>query len=100
MPDADTPTNLAGSDVITLEHPVPEITVIRLNRPERLNAMTAELVEGLHRTLDDIAVDPRCRAVILTGAGRGFCAGLDLKGYGSAPHTEHLGPTQTGFAVQ
>jgi enoyl-CoA hydratase len=37
---------------------------------------------------------------VLTGAGRGFCAGLDLGGYGSAPHTEGLGPTQAGFAVQ
>lgn len=89
-----------GSEVITLEYPVPEVTVIRLNRPDRLNAMTAELVEGIHQVLDDVAIDPNCRAVILTGSGRGFCAGLDLNGYGNAPHTSHLGPTQTGFAVQ
>ena len=80
--------------------PQPGIALLTLNRPEKLNAMTTELVQGLHAHLDDIAVDPEVRVVILTGAGRGFCAGLDLQGYGAAPHTEHLGRTQAGFAVQ
>ena len=92
--------NTSLNGVIALERPLPEVIVIRLNRPERLNAMTAELVESLHQVFDGIAVDPQCRVVILTGAGRGFCAGLDLKGYGEAPHTSHLGSTQTAFAVQ
>src|SRR6185437_14678085 len=50
-----------------------------------LNAMTAELCEQLHEQLRSIAYDRSCRAVIITGAGRGFCAGLDLRGYGAAP---------------
>lgn len=74
--------------------------MIRLNRPERLNAMTTELVEGLHQVLDQIAIDSECRVAILTGAGRGFCAGLDLTGYGNAPHTEDMGAVQRSFAVQ
>ena len=86
--------------VIVLERPIPGVVVIRLNRPERLNAMTTELVEGLHQLLDHIAIDSECRVVILTGAGRGFCAGLDLTGYGEAPHTENLGSVQRSFAVQ
>jgi enoyl-CoA hydratase len=56
-----------------------------LNRPEQLNAMTAELCEELHVELRRITNERACRVVILTGAGRGFCAGVDLRGYGAAP---------------
>jgi enoyl-CoA hydratase len=61
------------------------IKVVRLNRPERLNAIDFALVGELHDALDEIAADDDCKVVILTGAGRGFCAGLDLKDYGSFP---------------
>ncbi len=86
--------------VLELTRPRPGVVQITLNRPARLNAMTSELITALHDALDAIAVDPDARVVVLTGAGRGFCAGLDLTGYGRAPHSEHLGPTQAGFAVQ
>jgi enoyl-CoA hydratase len=86
--------------VIERTQPAPGIVQLTLNRPDKLNAMTAELVQSLHDHLDAIAVDPEARVVILTGEGRGFCAGLDLGGYGTAPHTSHLGRTQAGFAVQ
>ena len=62
--------------------------------------MTAELVEELHQALDAAARDRSCRAVILTGAGRGFCAGLDLTGYGTPPGAEGLGRVQAGMATQ
>jgi enoyl-CoA hydratase len=86
--------------VVERSSPAPGIVQLTLNRPDKLNAMTGELVQSLHDQLDAIAVDPEARVVILTGAGRGFCAGLDLGGYGEAPHTAHLGRTQAGFAVQ
>lgn len=86
--------------MIERTRPRPGVVQLTLNRPASLNAMTAELVQGLHEHLAEIAVDPDVRVVVLTGAGRGFCAGLDLGGYGEAPHTAHLGPTQRGFAVQ
>lgn len=57
------------------------VRLITLNRPDRLNAMNEELIDGLHAALDAVAADRDCRVVILTGAGRGFCAGLDLHGY-------------------
>jgi len=85
---------------VLVDRPRDGITRITLNRPARLNAMTAELVAGIHKALDDIAVDASCRVVVLTGAGRGFCAGLDLNGFGRAPNTEGFGPTQAGFGVQ
>jgi enoyl-CoA hydratase len=86
--------------VVELTRPREGIAQITLNRPQSLNAMTSELVESLHRTLDDVAVDPSVRVVVLTGAGRGFCAGLDLRGYGTAPHSEGFGRPQAGFATQ
>lgn len=61
------------------------ISVITLNRPDRLNALTFELTADLHDALDAVGSDPDCRVVILTGAGRGFCAGLDLRDFGTPP---------------
>src|SRR3954471_11001564 len=71
--------------LVLVEDPAPRVRQLTLNRPEQLNAMTAELCEELHGEVQRIASDRSCRAVILTGAGRGFCAGLDLRGYGAAP---------------
>lgn len=52
--------------------------ILTLNRPERMNAFTAEMHRALATALDEAAADEGCRAVLLTGAGRGFCAGQDL----------------------
>jgi enoyl-CoA hydratase len=62
-----------------------EVKVVRLARPDRLNAMSFELVADLHDALDEVAADDDCKVVILTGEGRGFCAGLDLKDWGTPP---------------
>jgi 2-(1,2-epoxy-1,2-dihydrophenyl)acetyl-CoA isomerase len=51
---------------------------ITLNRPDRLNALNAEMADALMAALDAAEADEACRAVLLTGAGRGFCAGQDL----------------------
>ena len=55
------------------------VAIITLNRPERLNAITRELLTGLIEQLETARRDPGVVAVILTGAGRAFCAGEDLK---------------------
>ncbi len=52
--------------------------VLTLNRPDKLNAFNVELHEALRAALNDVAKDETCRAVLITGAGRGFCAGQDL----------------------
>ena len=70
---------------LTIESVEPYITMIRLDRPERLNAINYDLVCELHDALDVVAGDEDCKVVILTGAGRGFCAGLDLRDWGSPP---------------
>ncbi len=58
---------------------------ITLNRPDRLNAFTAVMLNRFNATLEDAAADERVRAVYLTGAGRGFCAGQDLNDRAVAP---------------
>jgi enoyl-CoA hydratase/carnithine racemase len=63
---------------LELTYPRPDIAVLTLNRPEKLNALNYELVEELHAALDAIGASNECRVVVLTGAGRGFCSGLDL----------------------
>ena len=88
------------SNVVETTRPHDGIAVITLNRPERLNAMSVALVSGLHEALNALTDDRDCRVVVLTGAGRGFCAGLDLRGYGSVPGTEGLGTTQAAYTGQ
>jgi 2-(1,2-epoxy-1,2-dihydrophenyl)acetyl-CoA isomerase len=56
----------------------PGYRLITLNRPERLNALTVEMAGALMETLKSAEKDGTCRALLLTGAGRGFCAGQDL----------------------
>ncbi|CAB4666357.1 MAG: enoyl-CoA hydratase-related protein [Ilumatobacteraceae bacterium] len=85
---------------VDISYPRDAIAQITLNRPDKLNAMTSEMVELLHESLNSVGRDREVRVVILTGAGRGFCAGLDLGGYGEAPGYEWKGSVERGFAIQ
>jgi enoyl-CoA hydratase len=60
----------------------PPLAVVTLNRPEQMNALNAELRIALGETLAALEADPEIRAIVLTGAGRAFCAGMDLKEIG------------------
>jgi enoyl-CoA hydratase len=71
--------------LVLVDEPAPHVRRLTLNRPDELNTITSELNEALRDELRAIAAERSCRAVVLTGAGRGFCAGLDLRGYGRAP---------------
>src|SRR5271166_2586217 len=85
---------------VLVEEPTAQIRTLTLNRPEQLNAMTSELCEALHEELRRIAIDRTCRAVVLTGAGRGFCAGVDLHGYGAAPGNDGSDESRDRLANQ
>jgi enoyl-CoA hydratase/carnithine racemase len=56
--------------------------VVRLNRPERLNAINHAMVGEIEAVCAGLADDPATRAVVLTGVGRGFCSGLDVRDFG------------------
>jgi enoyl-CoA hydratase len=75
---------------VLVEHPRPHVAVVTLNRPERLNALSIELALELDRTLGAVAAENDTWVVVLTGAGRGFCSGLDLKDYGILPGIDGL----------
>ncbi len=71
---------------VHVDAPISGAVVVTLSRPERLNAINEVLVDELRQACTTIADDPEIRAVVLTGAGRGFCSGIDLRGFGpSAP---------------
>ena len=56
------------------------VALITLNRPEARNAMSGPMNQALQKTLADAEVDPGIKCIVLTGAGKGFCAGGDVKG--------------------
>jgi enoyl-CoA hydratase len=70
---------VANDDTLRIDQPVPGVLVATLHRPQRLNALTFGMFHQLRRLCDDAADDAAVRTVVLTGAGRGFCAGLDLE---------------------
>src|SRR5919205_1342779 len=55
------------------------ITTLTLNRPERLNALSGEMTSGLKAALERLSTDHDCGVIVITGAGRGWCAGGDVK---------------------
>jgi enoyl-CoA hydratase len=82
-----------------LERPADGITLLRLNRPKRLNALDDDTVREIGRLLDEVDGDEACRVLIVSGAGRGFCAGFDLSLAGDAPGSE-AGETQAWMKRQ
>ncbi|WP_256735031.1 enoyl-CoA hydratase-related protein [Variovorax sp. dw_954] len=78
---------------VRLEQPEPGIALLRLSRPENLNALTDATVAEFGALLDRVNADPALRVLILTGEGKGFCAGFDLAEAGDAPGSAELGET-------
>jgi enoyl-CoA hydratase len=71
--------------VVLRERVRPGIDLITLNRPDQLNSLSYELIDALYEELAAADADTTCRTIVLTGAGRAFCAGLDLNELNSPP---------------
>ncbi|MDP6341936.1 MAG: enoyl-CoA hydratase [Alphaproteobacteria bacterium] len=79
-----------------LEHTEGRVAVLTMNRPDRLNALSGAMLDGLIEALSRLGQDPEVGCVVLTGAGRGFCAGGDVKAM--AEGTEFPDTTMEGKA--
>jgi len=81
---------------VEIEKPRPHVTLITLNRPERMNAMAFDVMVPFRRALEEVSDDNDTRVVVLTGAGAAFCSGADLEDAGHVPNIAGL--TRTTIA--
>ncbi|WP_322769596.1 enoyl-CoA hydratase/isomerase family protein [Frankia sp. Cr1] len=79
---------------VVVSWPRPSIAQVTLARPERLNALTFDMVGRLSDTFTQLGADERARVIVLTGAGRAFCAGLDLAGHVQSKMARSRGPAE------
>lgn len=75
---------------VLIEKPKPMVTLVTLNRPERMNAMAFDVMSPLRDALREVGRDNETRVVVLTGSGHGFCSGADLEDPGTLPDAEGL----------
>src|ERR1700761_948585 len=71
------------TDTLSVQRPHNGVVVLQLNRPARLNALNDVMVGELTQTLTALGSDSSVNAVIVTGAGRGFCSGIDMRDFGA-----------------
>ena len=83
---------------VVVEKPRPHVSVITMNRPDRLNAMSFETVGPLYEAIEAVGKDNDTYVAVLTGAGNGFCSGLDLDDHGVPPGIEGL--TMSRIAIR
>ena len=76
------------------------VAVLTLNRPDRLNAMSSAMLDAMLVALPRLAEDPDVGAVVLTGAGRGFCAGGDVKAMAEGRESEGTGLEEKAQALR
>lgn len=75
---------------VLIDKPRPDVTLITLNRPERMNAMAFDVMVPFREALEEVSRDNGTRVVVITGAGRGFCSGADLENPGHIPGIDGL----------
>jgi enoyl-CoA hydratase len=71
------------TETLTIDRPMPGVVVLQLNRPRQLNAINELMRDELTHTLATIGADASLNLVVLTGTGRGFCSGIDMRNFGS-----------------
>jgi enoyl-CoA hydratase len=74
---------LTATETLSVQRPHDGVVVLHLNRPDRLNAINEVMVGELSDTLADLGSDASVRAVVVTGSGRGFCSGIDMRDFGA-----------------
>src|SRR3954469_22691693 len=89
---------MRGMPFVLVDKPRPEIALVTLNRPERMNAMAFDVMIPLREALEEVSRDNETRVVVLTGAGHGFCSGADLEDSGHVPNIGGL--TRTTIALR
>jgi enoyl-CoA hydratase len=82
---------ISVSELVIVERPAPALAVVRLNRPDVANALSSALRRALVQVFEALADNQETRVVILTGNGRAFCAGLDLRELGESKDALSLG---------
>jgi 2-(1,2-epoxy-1,2-dihydrophenyl)acetyl-CoA isomerase len=73
-------TQQSVADAVLVSHPAPGVAEVRLNRPEKLNALTEEMYRDLTAIFARLHEDPSVRAILVSGEGKGFCSGSDIGG--------------------
>lgn len=79
----------ADSEVLLHTHDARGVHTLKLNRPRAFNTLDESLLPALQRALDEIAVEPQARAVVIAASGAAFCAGHDLKQMRAHPQKEY-----------
>lgn len=70
------------TETVSVQTPRDGVALLELNRPERLNAINEVMVTELKQRFADLATDSSVNAIVMTGAGRGFCSGIDMRDFG------------------
>jgi len=91
---------MSGQRVLTVDRSDEGWAVLTLNRPASMNALSRQLRQELADAIDRLEADPGVRVLVLTGAGRAFCAGLDLKELGAGAQESAALAVQVGDPVQ
>jgi enoyl-CoA hydratase/carnithine racemase len=96
---------LTATETLSVQRPHEGVAVVQLNRPERLNAINEVMRDELVGILAELGADASVHAVVVTGAGRGFCSGIDMRDFGaglpaaSAPTVDRLHFQETMAAL-